>query len=548
MIGEYTTAVGASSVQTCIKCQSGTFASQFFATVCTTCSHGQFTGVPGSAQCLLCSPGLYTDASTSKTVCSPCPSGSYSSTQGAGSCPLCSPGQYQDQPQQTSCKPCEIGTFQDTPGQFTCQRCQTCSNGWYTTQVCPNASTQDTSICRPCTICQDGSYATQECFKGSRTQLGYNVTCAVCTPCDNPNDYISDGCVSNYPKICSPCSVCDSVTIAVCSMYTDTECQYSAHCKQNNTFHIPDWIQNDLTYRCPKGQYISNVTSLGVECTPCPDYLAGLNGIYCEPCKGYTQPYWDSSACICITPLIQNDLGQCVCDKGYEFGYDSCSPCKNNTYNNDSIIVGNSWWTQWKECIVCPNGFYAYQGASECTPCPLYTYKVYDVKDENSLCDSCSQGFYAINPTSSLCTACNDSCGVSGQYSIPCPTDATKYICQDCIEKPSHAYWLEKSNITTTYECIWKCLPGFFTLTEPCQPCSNYTCPPGKLLQPCSLTSDMNCNLDCVNETKPLFNSEWGEKGCDWKCITGYVIQALDYGMWQQYECVMIDSLQFWTW
>jgi hypothetical protein len=83
---------------------------------------------------------------------------------------------------------------------------------------------------------------------------------------------------------------------------------------------------------------------------------------------------------------------------------------------------------------------------------------------------------------------------------------------------------------------------------QPCQQCSNYTCPPGKLHQPCTLTQDMNCDLDCVNTTKPLFNSEWGERNCEWKCITGYQVQIIDYVVWKQYECVLAESLRFWTW
>lgn len=551
--GQYSTTLRGSSANVCQQCQAGTFSTASYPSNCTTCPNGQFTDTMGSTKCYLCDIGTYTDLSTPKSACSPCPPGSFTNTQGSTACSLCSNGTYQDTPQQASCKPCEEGTYQNAKGQVACQRCKTCPNNQYITHLCPASSSTDTSNCTPCTICPDQYYASPACQKGSNTQLGSNSVCALCTPCDNPNEYISAGCVSNYPKVCSPCSVCASETLRQCSVWTDSLCEYSAQCRQNTTFTIPSWIIENTQFRCPKGQYISNITSISVECTSCPSYLIGNDGITCQPCLGYRETYWDSTGCICKAPSVQNDLGECYCDIGYEFGSAGCSLCKNNTYSANILQLDTTWWKQEKTCLPCPDGFYSHGGASACTQCPLYTYLLYNhsTLQEGMICQSCPTGYYAEDPSSSNCTACSSSCLSIGEFSVPCPTDASAFICDTCSIKPNNSYWLEKSNLTTTYECIWRCLPDYYALggeEQPCQPCSSFQCPPGKVHQPCSLSSDMNCDLDCVNETKPLFNSEWGDTGCEWKCISGYVMQVLDYVMWVQYECVMVDSLQFWTW
>jgi len=300
---------------------------------------------------------------------------------------------------------------------------------------------------------------------------------------------------------------------------------------------IPQWLLDRPSIRCDAGSQLVNVSDVLPVCEKCPSHLVGLDRLSCTRCPGYRKPYWDASICVCKHPTVQNVDGSCICDKGYELGVNGCVLCLNNTYSDVALTLTDQFWTQSKTCSSCPLGTYSYMGQTTCTACPQYQYRTAN----DARCMDCASGFYSTNAQVSTCTACATSCSI-GYYSVPCPTDPTKYICFACKPLPSNAQWLAMTAYATSYQCIWKCNSGYYRGIDQCNLCStDYDCVPGKQIEPCSEISDLACTQDCFNDTKPVFNSVW-DHGCNWKCSDGYMLLTTDYGMWKEYDCIIPES------
>ena len=437
----------------------------------------------------------------------------------------------------TTCTACGLGTYNDVVGQSVCKTCKTCPANTYYSKICGLGEVSDTSICSPfSTSCPNGYYYSTTPIIGSKTVVGLD-TCQKCV--QQPGFYITDGCYNNLAAVYKACTVCD-VYMYPCSMWDDAVCILDATCGKPLNLQVPTWLQANPTIRCRKGMHITNMTGITPTCTQCPEYLVGLNGVWCEACVGYRKPYWDQSICVCLFPTELLGTGECSCSLGYNLTKDGCQVCPENTYSNSALTLLDNWWTQSKLCLPCATNYYSTIGASVCTECPAYTYRL----PAMTACTSCANGFYAVDTT---CVACATSCN-KGFSSIACPTDSSKFICSSCPLLPLSAFWLEMLPYATEYKCIWQCNPNYYRADSTCILCSGDTdCEPGKLVSPCTEIQDTSCDWDCVNETKPAFNSIWTQ-GCEWGCDAGFTLKSMDYGMWVQYECVQEGSLPFWEW
>jgi hypothetical protein len=443
---------------------------------------------------------------------------------------------------QNTCPLCPIGTYNDKLKQFSCSACQECPGHTFQSAICKLGEIKDVSRCTPITrYCPDGSYSIAEPVLGDIYNIGSD---RVCKKCEKTNEsFIISGCYNNEPPVYQNCSVCISQTIKNCSIWEDTMCNYEAACRRTQQIIMPQWLIDHPEIRCAKGQQIVNMSGTTPVCAECPDHLWGPNGAWCEPCKGYKIPYWDKSICVCRYPTIPTADGKCICPQGHRFTQEGCSVCPINTYDNTQYVLNEQWWINQKGCSVCPLGKYSAEGQTSCIDCPKYTYRLYN----QTTCQSCPSGSYALNSFSSLCWMCYTTCP-KGYYSEPCPTNPKNFICHQCDNLPNNSHFVTMSNMTGEYLCIWECNAGFYRGINQCIPCSNgLSCEPGKSIIPCNDIQDVSCDWDCVNETKPMFNSMW-VKGCDWGCNPGYQLQVIDYGIWVQYECVLDGSLPFWTW
>lgn len=443
---------------------------------------------------------------------------------------------------QNTCPLCLAGTYNDKIRQFSCQNCQICPTTKYQSAICKVGEIKDVSRCTPITLtCADGNYSIRQPVLGDVYTIGSDRECKECEHITGM--FIVAGCFNNEAPVYQNCSVCIGNTLKTCSKWEDTMCNYEAACRRTQQMIMPLWLVDHPEIRCPKGQQIINMTGVTPICAQCPGHLWGPNGAWCEPCKGYKIAYWDNSICVCRSPTIPTVDETCICPEGYMFSQEGCLKCPINTYDKTQLVLGDLWWNYQKSCISCSLGTYSVEGQTSCMDCPKYTYRL----SNHTTCQTCPPNSYALYPFSSLCWMCNSMCP-KGYYSETCPTNPNNFICHQCANPPNNSKFVSMNNYTNEYICVWQCNTGFYRGINQCVQCSTgLSCEPGKVVAQCNDIQDVSCDWDCVNDTKPMFNSKWS-KGCDWGCNTGYQLQVVDYGMWTQYECMLEGSLPFWTW
>jgi hypothetical protein len=532
----------------CLSCMPGTF-SRNAETLCTSCNPGFFSVIPEATGCDACQIGAYTSQFAS-TACSQCNNGTYSD-QNASTCIPCVPGKYTTG-EQSTCWECGVGTYQSGYGGSQCDECapgytfmpqngssicQPCTQCGLTYESYYRTSCSVTmdATCTSCTICKPGEYIYKECSESSNRWCELYPTCPGGT-------YLSRGSLEYQFPICTPCTICTGDVLVECTSIDDTVCSFNADCHaKTSSFHVYSWMTDGSIPPskfdgCTRGQYISDLNPL--VCGECPPHLYGPNGLWCEPCKGYTEPYVDQTSCVCISPSVIKSGDVCECDVGFFVDHLGCHSCGPGTFKNFSVVLEDIWWEQDVPCLPCPYGSWSFGQASSCFSCLPGQYRA----NESLLgCESCESGFYALDATrSDSCVACNTSCH-PGFSQVQCPLYdlPDRFLCVECDPLPANANW--------TVDCYYDCSTGFFKFNDTCVPCSPQECPIGFTKQACTLYADINCDVPCTNETKPLFSSVW-DKECSWACEKGYVATSLDYGMWTQYECIEESTKPFWLW
>lgn len=526
--GEYS--VNASTA--CYECLPGSYNDIPEAPQCQTCRAGYFSNQSAMTECLECQDGTFSQYNAS--TCVTCMPG-YVASAGSSTCMICEPGTYQPSVFSSSCVTClEKYTFSQLGGATTCTACTQClpEYGEYYAFTCNITSD---ATCQTCTTCQKGEYMESECMEMR------NRVCLPCEPCPN-GTFFEGGCINGEKQVCQPCTACVGAVLAKCTPIDDTVCSFNADCHaKTSSFHVYSWMTDGSIPAskfngCTKGQYIADLNPL--VCRDCPEWLHGPNGLWCEPCKGYMEPYPDQSSCVCISPSVIKSGDVCECDAGFFVDYQGCQPCEAGTFKNFSVVLEDNWWDQNVPCLACPHGSWSFPQASACFSCLPGQYRA---NESLQGCESCASGFYALDATrSDSCVACSTSCH-PGFYQLPCPLYdlSDKFICMECAPIPVNASW--------TVDCYYNCSTGFYKFNDTCVPCSSQDCPIGFMKQACTLYADINCDVPCTNESKPVFHSVW-DRECSWACETGYLATALDYGMWTQYECIEESTKPFWLW
>lgn len=548
----------------CESCAQGTYQNNTGKSVCTACSSGKFNSLSrmtDESYCNLCSPGKFQNV-TGASFCQDCEAGKYYTGLGGVSCItcnltlylpgqteclLCSPGSYQANKMDTACTSCVKGTsYNPFTGMTTCLLCKQCNDMEYFSRVC--TETQN-SVCSSCGSCQLGWYEAGRCVQGSsgNVDTAQPTYCKECDKC--PSGYfLSDGCVNGLPAVCSNCTVCDGGPLVECTSFSDAVCGGVSDCRHNASNQVLSWLQP--SHYCSQGQYFAGWDSSKEAplCSPCPDGTYGPNGLWCEVCPGYKTAYFDGTQCVCYENTIENAYDNCECPSGHEFLDQGCIPCSAGKYSDTSLELRDEWWTQYKQCELCPNGTDSLPGATACDVCPFGMFREASSSD---VCQNCSQtGAYATDPTSgSSCTPCNSSCE-TGFFPTPCPTyvGSDLFLCQPCASRPPNATSTAALAATANTACNWQCDSGFYQANgSACVPCSSGPCPPGYNRSACTPLADSDCDTACVDPNKPLRNSVW-TSGCSWACAEGYELSAADYVLWVQYSCVAAGSRLFEIW
>jgi hypothetical protein len=528
---------------------------------CSRCSVGQYRpcSAGNTSSCVACTnagPGRYytTDGvfsnSCSSSLCSVCGTGTYNNCSGAypGTCVPCtsapvgyyytSSGGVADNCSYAPCTSCLSDQFNPTcavsggnsPG--VCGPCTRCdASSWYES-TCGNGI--DT-VCKSC-ICPAGTYEVAPCIPGGGWDASasppswlasYPPTCPVCPDCP-AGTYTNGGCANGAERICTTCTVCPLSVSRPCTPYADTACALTADCHFNpstysDVFKEYSWMTPED--RCVRGKHLTGLNPQA--CELCPSYLVG-NGLWCEACKGYKLAHADRDSCVCQHPSIMNFQGDCYCPNGHGLDENGqCSPCPQDTFNRDDLILLENWWTQTKTCEECPVGQFSQPGSSSCQQCPRYEYRVLG----QTGCQSCGDSAFGhadCTVAGQCCEACVASCGVASKP-VRCSGQTVSYTCEACDwTLPPDARW--------TYQCSWECNTGYFANDTICQPCSVVDCPLAYTSSACTVYRDTTCDVPCVNVTMPWANAEWAPN-CGWACQTGFTAVSPIYGE-TRWSCV----------
>ena len=503
------------------------------------CIRGKYSaGGVGASSCIECGIGAYNNVNGSST-CRQCMNGTYTRTNGSTTCEVCIEGTYATGI-VTVCTACSVGTYQSSTGGTGCQGCQGCAEGQWALGLC---TSERNTQCSPCTICDNGYYAIGSCAKGDvMGLLSQDALCDVCPMCKN-GTFLSAGCMNNERPVCLACSNCTGDVVLTCTSKSDTVCSDVVSCRRNVNYTVYDWITE--AERCTMGQYLVGMNGGLPVCRQCPAGLFGPNGLWCEACNGYKRAYLDGTACVCEIGTQMNSRGLCVCGVGMEFMEDGCVVCGVNRYSNYSMELGDSWFKQYKPCAPCEAGKYSLTGMTACLDCEFGSYREVDM----DACGMCEDGYFAEDARVNNCTQCNSTCEV-GFNPVSCPfyPGNDRFMCEPCPEIPINAVLTPAANFTGNTACDWECEDGYFRLNASyCQLCSEMACSPGFNVSLCSRLADANCDVECVDDRKPLFNSQW-TLGCEWGCVNGYVLSVQDYVMFVQYSCVLDGARSFWSW
>ena len=609
MCGEGTYAGGGEGSSVCLKCEAGTYASGSGATGCTKCGAGKYTTGQGATGCKECGqapredllltlactmaqscyvyldclypecqtkakritdckaddilgeeyPNLRTckaqvvDPATQQTTWERCPPGDCD--QGmfkvrgpvVDTCAPCDRGGYTSAPnQQTACTQCAEGKYQLWPFGVSANGCTECAAGSYKTT--PPGETGQCQLCGKGTYARDiGSSACLACEAGKYSTGSGAANCIECSQAPRKDYFLTSACAADRDTTWQQCKVCNAAAgearARLCTNVSDTQCAaWVEACPPSQRRYEESWINR---YRCRPGQYLRGFnTSEDKDCRQCPRDMVGRNGLYCEWCsdQGLEEPYWlDQSSCVCRSPAVMNSTGGCACPDGrYHYHNrsetvrgrtDRCEPCPVNTYG-----VGGA-------CLSCGAGRHTggATGATGCQACEVGTYRL----SGQAGCQNCSErGYYAPNTTSNACVACNRSCAGGGAWRDDgvCPGRGNEAfrVCAACdASLPPHAAWIGS--------CVYRCNAGYYYYKDGgCAACSTTACPAGFMWSDCREDADRGCETECVNTSKPMFNSKWAvataARDCPWECEAGYHAVVTDYWMFQIHECAPLGG------
>lgn len=364
-----------------------------------------------------------------------------------------------------------------------------------------------------------------------------DYACEACGTCSN-NTWASGGCDgSTKPVECTACSVCPGDALLDCTPQSDTLCSNLVSCRKNVNYTKFEWVTQEET--CLRGKYLyayDPITKV-IDCRDCPNNLVG-NGLWCEYCRGFRVPYWDSTYCVCHKSTSSDEDGNCLCGPGREFGESGCRACPVNTFSTQVLTIQNEWWLDYMECEACAAGNYSLEGATGCVECPFGMFR----GEQDAACRYCEQGYYATNTTTGeSCSACNTSCNLH-EYAVDCPNWPGFYVCELCEDIPNNSHRIKG------LECDWRCDEGFYldVTNGTCAACdTNQTCPPGFQYQNCTSFAQSNCDQPCDGAGLPTWNAEYYD-GCNWRCVQGYRLITKNYGLWTETQCIEEEARLFW--
>ncbi|EGD79005.1 hypothetical protein PTSG_01976 [Salpingoeca rosetta] len=462
----------------CLACEAGDYTTARGSTSCQTCPAGHTCADP-AAEPTECPQGSYAPAGS--TTCKACPAGSKCPYAQLAAPIACANGTYA-LANQTSCSLCPAG--------YSCPDASAaiaCGVGYYSPQGEP-----------ACTICPLGTFcasntteAPELCAEGSYAMLGQEA----CTAC--PAGYYCPH-ADEQPVACSNGTYTSSTGAITCLV-----CEAGRDCS-TKTSSTP----------CPAGTYSGQGLP---SCEPCAEgYYANATGLsHCLPCPpGYTcaNPAYDPVLCsagyysegtngtsgaVCIacprgTTSTPARTGCDDCPQGHHCNDPTIDPqpCPAGTYSAGGTV---------KACTTCTAGFYCPAQATQPLPCVSGTFSGAGASN----CTACPAG-YACSSTAAVPVACDAGyisdegettcrpCGLGnfcpssteGPYPCPVGTYTVNATSQSCLPCPTdHA--CPSATATPVLCSFGQTVSATLTTCEPCP--AGFSCPtPSSTPQPCT--------------------------------------------------------------
>ncbi|GMH66617.1 hypothetical protein TL16_g04474 [Triparma laevis f. inornata] len=512
--GTYSAVEGASKIDLCADCPTGTWNGNTGRSACTDCNAGKYsitTGASTSDKCLACPRGSFSSAGSDR--CIECGAGKYAGGSSAATsddaCSGCSVGKWSSKG-AIECTDCDIGKSTDSKGASSPSECEPCPVGTFM----PSGSTA-------CQVCQSGRYndkanmaviECEDCPVGTyNNDAGTNANrhdqesdCSAC-----PTGMYQDDNGSTECKLCPSGTFAAAGTSGFKSLSECTVCGSGKYSETSN---------NGLSCtNCPSGKFLEdngsdkNLHSSSSKCTACfagsynsqpgqascdlcgqGEYQASTGQIACKNCPKGT---WNDNSVGPTVRMSHDELTDCVvCEEGkysnVEKNGDECIDCAAGKYNKDlSSNPQASDHDNILDCQACPGGTFSGLAATHCDLCNEGKYSTTSGISEASCQPACPTGRYLIDDRTSRfehdasgdCTLC-----AAGAYN---PYERSQR-CFDC--------GIGKSSLGGASTCT-DCVPGTFANAAGSSSCT--ACPGG------SFSSDAGSS-DCVPCTRGYYSKE----------------------------------------
>ena len=521
---------------------------------CTACVAGKYKGAGGSAECTLCGVGKYSTAvgATSVSTCLNCVKGKYSVTAGAPNqyeckyCPAFSTSP-EGSPSSTACS-CNVG-YTGADGS----RCSACSKGTYKPST-------GSSACLQCPIAtyngRTGASACAECYPGATTlQVGSAIIFdCVCEP-----GYTG---TSNW-GVCQQCakakykSTMGSQSCSWCPVNTYTDFFGATAClncpTHSTNFKVGGLNRSEDRADCKCFPGYSSDGKSVFACNACPaGTWKSIDGpAPCTSCQAgkYSTETASISEDVCRdcprqsnSPAGSGEITGCTCNPGYTNPPGTnCSKCSAGTYKPAQGA---------QSCTLCGQGKFSgrvgQRYETTCEPCPRGTLSLAFGAVDNTTCELCPAGTYMPDLGATACLSCPlrsaslpgatsiSQCkcapGYWGPNGLPCnPCAAGKfkenYGTGPCVDCPPNSLSPPGSGRAKLCSCFagytgldesngWTCVmcaPSTYKNATSNDPCTR--CPQSAISQPGSVSKD-ECFCDV--------NYEFRGNVCS-KCAAGKV-------------------------
>lgn len=552
-VQKYSTAVAATSAETCAACPANTVSDVGSAMIeactcntgytgadgheCSACELGQYKEATGSASCTDCGKGKYSGFLAMKTAetCLSCPANSLTRLTGndviedcecnagytgpnGGHCTACVPGKYKLTPGSHECTSCAADTYSTIVASKTGADCQKCPAF---SEAPEGSGVRAACVCKTGYTGKGGSQtgvSLSELPPGSEfmppellAQL-VDAPCKACVAGKFKETTGSEACTNCLANTYSTAVAATSNVCVGCAadMQSGVASDESIDCKCNKGYTGQDGTTCSAceagTYKtsvgsascanCAKDTYSTDVAKTTSTCASCPSYsqsLAGSNELIdCKCNAGYSGQ--DGQTCTaCGSGQYKPEVGAAI-----------CSYCPENHYQPEAAKTALS------DCQSCgPNSLSpianALQGSCQCAP--GYT------GPNGGVCVECYMGKFKPLKGAQDCTLCPNATysGGTAQTSadtcLHCPGFSRSWMGSSARSDCHCDFGYFTVGMGTPESSCSKCAAGTFNDRLNQETCSK--CPAGKFSEVDTATSAETCQI-C-----PVGFSADGQSQCD---------------------------------